>query len=332
MTINHQIRLACRPVGIPKQSDWSLMKEPIRDIADGEVLVQNYYISVDPAMRGWVKDIDSYVPPVKIGEVMRALTVGEVIKSNRDEFSEGDFIAGWDGVQEYNLSDGKMLTKVDTSIAPLHTYLNTLGIAGLTAYSGLHQIGKPDPGQTILVSGAAGSVGAHVGQLGKIHGCRVVGVAGNPDKCRYLKELGFDATVDYKSGDLSRLVAEACPDGIDVFFDNIGGEILDVGLANINQGARIVLCGRISDINAAAPGPGPQNYFALTIKRARMEGFIYMDYRDKFPEMISKMSQWIADGRITCKSDIVEGGVSLFPEVFPRLFSGENFGKLMIKV
>jgi len=258
--------------------------------------------------------------------------VGEVIDSKHDDFKVGDFVAGWDGVQEFNISDGSMLSKVDTSIASLHTYLNTLGIAGLTAYSGLHEIGKPIAGQTLLVSGAAGSVGAHVGQLGKIHGCRVVGVAGGPDKIRYLTELGFDAVIDYKSGDLAQAVAAACHDGVDVFFDNVGGEILNVALANINQGARVVLCGRISDINSDVAAPGPQNYFSLAIKRARMEGFIYMVYREKFPEMMNKMSQWMADGRLKSKSDIVEGGVATFPEVFPRLFAGENFGKLMIKV
>lgn len=330
--INHQVRLAARPVGLPKDSDWSLTEEPVGEPGEGEVLVRNHYISIDPTMRGWMNDRPSYLPPVGIGDVMRALTVGEVVDSRNAAFSKGDFVAGLDGVQDYNISDGSVLMKVDTNLAPLHNYLNTLGIAGLTAYCGLMEIGEPRAGQTVLVSGAAGSVGAHVGQLAKIHGCRAVGVAGGAEKCAYLRELGFDGAIDYKAGDLHRQVAAACPDGVDIFFDNVGGEILDVALALLNLRGRVVLCGGIAHYNATAPIAGPQNYLALVPKRARMEGFIYLDYRERWPEMIRNMAPWIADGRLTCRNDIVEGGVARFPETLPRLFTGKNFGKLMIKV
>jgi NADPH-dependent curcumin reductase CurA len=295
-------------------------------------MVRNHYVSIDPTMRGWIRDTPSYLPPVQIGEVMRALTVGQVVESKVDGFSAGDFVAGVGGVQDYSLTDGSFLSPVDVSISPLENYLNTLGIAGLTAYSGLIEVGQLQPGNTVLVSGAAGSVGAHVGQIAKIKGCHVVGVAGGAEKCAYLKELGFDEAIDYKNEDLAARVAATCPKGIDVFFDNVGGEILEVALANLAMGARVVLCGAISIYNATAPVPGPSNYMALVIKRARMEGFIYLDYRNQWADMMRDMAGWIATGQLTCKNDIVEGGVAKFPETLPKLFTGENFGKLMIRL
>lgn len=328
---NHQIRLAARAIGLPTAENWTLGEEPVPTPGDGQVLVRTHYISIDPTMRGWMNDRPGYLPPVQIGEVMRALTVGQVEASNNPTFAAGDYVAGVGGVQEYCLSDGSDLFKVDVSVSPLENYLNTLGIAGLTAYGGLMYIGQPKAGQTVLVSGAAGSVGAHVGQIAKIKGCRVVGVAGGADKCAYLRDLGFDAAIDYKTEDLTARIAETCPDGVDVFFDNVGGAVLDAALANLAMQARIVVCGGIAHYNATSAIEGPANYLALISRRARMEGFIYFDFRDRWAEMMRDMGGWIADGRLTCKNDIVEGGVAAFPETLPKLFTGANFGKLMIR-
>ena len=248
--VNHQIKLAARPVDLPKESDWERAESPVPSPGPGEVLTKTHYMSVDPAMRGWMNDRPSYVPPVGIGEVMRALTVGEVIESNNDGLAVGDFVAGIQGVQEYALSDGSDLMKADLSLAPAPAWLNSLGIAGLTAYCGLIEVGQPKAGETVVVSGAAGSVGAHAGQIAKIKGCRVVGIAGGAEKCAYLTDqLGFDAAVDYKAQPIGAGLKQACPDGIDVFFDNVGGEILDAVLARINRFGRLALCGAISQYN-----------------------------------------------------------------------------------
>ena len=330
-TTNTQIRLAKRAVGLPSAENWTLTEEAIAQPGPGEVLVRTHFVSIDPTMRGWMNDRPSYLPPVQIGEVMRALTVGVVEASKHPDFAPGDAVAGMGGVQDYALSDGSDITKVDTSISPLENYLNTLGIAGLTAYSGLFRVAELKEGETVLVSGAAGSVGAHVGQIAKIKGCHVVGVAGGPEKCAYLKELGFDAAIDYKSEDLVARIAETCPEGVDVFFDNVGGAVLDAALANLAMHARIVICGGIAHYNATTPIEGPANYLALIPRRASMQGFIYFDYRDQWAEMARTMAGWIADGRLTCRNDIVEGGVAAFPETLPKLFTGENFGKLMIR-
>ncbi len=332
-TVNHRVKLAARPVGLPKDSDWELDEAPVPEPGPGEVLVRQRYISVDPAMRGWMNGRATYVPALPLGSVMRALTVGEVVASNNEAFAVGECVAGLDGVQEYAVSDGAMLMKADTSIAPLHAYLNTLGIAGLTAYCGLIEVGQPKSGDTVLVSGAAGSVGAHVGQIAKIKGCRAVGIAGGADKCRYLTdELGFDEAIDYKAESVSDGLARACPDGIDVFFDNVGGETLDAALARINVGARVVICGAISQYNATTALYAPANYLNLLVRRSRMEGFIYFDFRAKWPAMLKDLAAWRADGRLKCRDDIVEGGIKVFPQTLLRLFRGDNFGKLMIKI
>jgi len=331
--VNRQIRLAARPVGLPKDSDWNLTEEPVGDPGPGEVLVKVRYISVDPAMRGWMSDMPSYIPPVQIGAVMRALTVGEVIASNNDRFGSGDTVAGIDGVQTHALSDGSQLTKVDAALAPPQAFLNTLGIAGLTAYCGLIEVGQPKAGETVLVSGAAGSVGVHVGQIAKIKGCRAVGIAGGAEKCAYLTdELGFDAAIDYKAEPVADGLRRACPDGIDVFFDNVGGEILDAALARINFHARVVICGAISQYNNTTPIRGPGNYLSLLRRSSRMEGFIYFDFRKKWPAMMRDLAGWLAEGKIKSRDDIVEADVDIFPQVLPRLFRGDNFGKLMIKL
>jgi len=331
--VNHQIRLAGRPVGLPRSSDWELTETQVPDLQDGQVLVKVHYISVDPAMRGWMNDRETYVPALKLGDVMRALTVGEVVASQNAAFTTGEFVAGVDGVQEYAISDGNLLVKADTDLAPLPAFLNTLGIAGLTAYCGLIEVGGPKPGETVVVSGAAGSVGTHVGQIARIKGCRAVGIAGGPKKCAYLMdELGFDAAIDYKNEALDCGLARTCPDGIDVFFDNVGGEALDAALARINFHARVVICGAISQYNNTTPIEGPRNYLNLLIRSGRLEGFIYFNYRQQWPAIMAELAQWRADDRLKCADDVVEGGVAIFPDTLPRLFSGDNLGKLMIKV
>lgn len=330
---NHQIRLAGRPVGLPKSNDWELAVAPVPDLVAGQVLVKIHYISVDPAMRGWMNDRDTYVPALRLGDVMRALTVGEVIASRNAGFATGDLVAGIDGVQEYAISDGSDLMKADINVAPLTAYLNTLGIAGLTAYCGLIEVGASKEGETVVVSGAAGSVGAHVGQIAKIKGCRAVGIAGGPRKCGFLtEELGFDAAIDYKNEALDAGLARTCPNGIDVFFDNVGGKTLNAALALINFRARVVICGAISQYNNTTPIEGPSNYLNLLIRSSRLEGYIYFNWRKQWPAMIAELAKWRTEGRLICPDDVVEGGVAAFPDTLLRLFSGDNFGKLIIKV
>ena len=331
--INRQVCLANRPKGLPKDSDWTIIDGTIPRIAQGQVLTKIKYISIDPAMRGWLNDSPSYVPPVGLGSVMRALTVGEIIESKNDSFQIGDWVSGLDGVQNYAVSDGLDYIKADLSIAPPQTYLGTLGIAGLTAYCGLIKVGKLQTDDTILVSGAAGSVGAHVGQIAKIKGNKVIGIAGGNKKCDYLiDELGFDAAIDYKKGNLLEDIKQYCPDGIDIFFDNVGGATLDAGLSVINIGARIIICGAISQYNLTKAIEGPSNYLLLLRRRARMEGFIYFDFRAEWPSMLKDLAEWRSAGKFTGLEDITEGQVDIFPSTLLRLFSGDNFGKLIIKL
>ena len=331
--INHQIRLAARPQGLPKPGDWERSEEPVGEPGEGEVLVRNTYMSVDPAMRGWMNDRPSYVPPLKLGDVMRALTVGEVVESRNSGFAAGDLVAGMGGVQEYAITDGSDLMKADRALGADPLWLNTLGIAGLTAYCGLMDVGQPKADETVLVSGAAGSVGAHVGQIARIKGCRAVGIAGGTEKCRYLtEELGFDAAIDYKDEALHAGIKRACPGGVDVFFDNVGGETLDAALAHMREFGRLVLCGAISQYNATGPLDALRNVIFAVPRRLRIQGFIYFDYRDKWPAMLEDMAAWRADGSLKCREDIVEGGIEKFPDTLLRLFSGDNFGKLMIKL
>jgi len=333
MTItNHQYRLAARPVGLPKRSDWNYTEETLRDPADGEVAVQVLYLSLDPAMRGWMNEGKSYIPPVAIGEVMRASAVGRVIESKHPGFAAGDLVFGALGVQQYAVVPGKDLVKVDTRIAPLTSFLGTLGIAGLTAYFGLLDIGKPKAGETLVVSGAAGAVGMVVGQLAKIHGCRVVGIAGGPAKCRYLvEELGFDAAIDYKNEDVKKALREHCPRGIDIYFDNVGGDILDDALTQIRRGARIIICGAISQYNNTTPIKGPSNYLSLLVNRATMTGMVVFDYMDRYPQAVAEMAGLMASGKLISREDVVEG-LETFPETLLKLFKGENTGKLVLKV
>ena len=333
MTTNHQYKLAARPVGNVKRSDFTYTDEPVRDPADGEIVVKILYVSLDPAMRGWMNESKaSYMPPVAIGEVMRAIAVGRVVASKNPQFAVGDHVNGLLGVQEYAYSNGQGLSKVDPKLAPLPLYLGTLGMPGLTAYFGLLDVGQPKAGDTVVVSGAAGAVGSVVGQIAKIKGARVVGIAGGADKCRYLVEqLGFDAAIDYKSEDVIAALKTHCPNGVDVYFDNVGGDILDAVLTRLARGARIVICGAISQYNNTTPVKGPANYMALLVNRATMKGIMVADYYPRAMEAIMEMGGWIAAGKLKSREDINEG-LENFPETFAKLFSGENNGKLVLKI
>jgi hypothetical protein len=329
---NHQFRLAARPVGMPKSTDWKFDEQPAGEPADGEALIKVLYISLDPAMRGWMNEAKSYIPPVALGEVMRAGAVGRVMASKNPKFAVGEHVVGALGVQEYALSDGKGLTRVDSRLAPLPVYLSTLGMPGMTAYFGLLDIGKPKAGDTVVVSGAAGAVGAVVGQIAKIKDCRVVGIAGGREKCDYLvNELGFDAAIDYKSEDVKKALAERCPQGIDVYFDNVGGDILDAALTRLARQARIVICGAISQYNNTTPVKGPANYLSLLVNRASMTGMVVFDYADRYGEAAREMAGWMAAGRLKSREDVVTG-LEKFPEALLMLFKGENTGKLVLQV
>jgi len=330
--INHQFRLAARPVGLPKDSDWTRTEEPVRDPADGEVLVRIMYISLDPAMRGWMNDSKSYVAPVGIGDVMRAGTAGRVIASKNPKFPVGAHVVGMLGVQEYALSDGKGLISVDVGRAPLPVYMSALGMTGMTAYFGMQDIGKPRAGDTVVVSGAAGAVGMVAGQIAKIKGCRAVGIAGGKAKCDYIVEqLGFDAAIDYKAEDVRAALGRHCPKGIDIFFDNVGGDILEAALAHLALHARIIFCGAISQYNSTTPVRGPANLRSLLVNRASMTGMIIFDYADRYGEAARELAGWMAAGRLKSREDIVSG-FDKFPETLLMLFKGENTGKLLLKV
>ncbi|WP_116807779.1 NADP-dependent oxidoreductase [Steroidobacter cummioxidans] len=333
MTLNnHQFRLAVRPVGAVKRTDFNYIEEPARAPGDNEVLVKTLYLSLDPAMRGWMNEGKSYIAPVALGEVMRAGGVGKVIESNHPKFSPGEFVYGTLGVQEYATLDGKALSKVDPAIAPLPVYLGTLGMPGMTAYFGLLEIGKPQPGETVVVSGAAGAVGTVVGQIAKIKGCRVVGIAGGKQKCDYLTQtLGFDAAIDYKSEDVKKALRQHCPKGVDVYFDNVGGDIIDTVLTQLARKARIIICGAISQYNNTTAMKGPSNYMSLLVNRASMTGMVVFDYADRYGEAGREMAGWLKSGQLKTREDIVHG-LETFPETLLKLFSGENFGKLVLKV
>jgi NADPH-dependent curcumin reductase CurA len=331
--VNHQVRLAARPVGLPKASDWDHTEETVAEPGDGEVLVKVLYLSLDPAMRGWMSDSRSYMPPVGIGEVMRAGGAGQVVASRHAAFAEGDFVTGVTGVQEYAVVHAGGLVKVDTSLAPLPVYLGALGMPGLTAYFGLLDIGRAQEGDTVVVSGAAGAVGSAVGQIAKLKGCRAVGIAGGAEKCRHVVEdLGFDSAVDYQAGNVAKSLRQRCPDGIDVYFDNVGGEILDAALAQLRRHARVVLCGAISQYNATDGMRGPSNYMSLLVNRATMTGFLVFDFAERYAEAMQEMASWLAAGELRSFEDIATGGVAKFPDTLLRLFRGENTGKQVLEI
>jgi NADPH-dependent curcumin reductase CurA len=330
---NTQVRLASRPSGLPDASNWDITTESVPEPGEGQLLVQNLYLSLDPAMRGWMNEGRSYIPPVGLGEVMRAGAVGVVRASNVDKFPVGTYVSGTFGVQEYAISDGKGVVAVDTSVAPLPTYLGTLGMPGLTAYFGLFDVGAVKEGDTVVVSGAAGAVGTVAGQLAKIQNCRVIGIAGGPEKCRWLtEELGFDVAIDYKNSDVRKELKAAAPDGIDVYFDNVGGSILEAAMSRLAMHARIVICGAVSQYNADGGMAGPRNYMNLLVFRARMEGFVVFDYASRYKEGVGQMATWMSEGKLAAHEDVAEGTVSDFPETLLRLFRGENLGKLVLKI
>ncbi len=330
--INKQWRLKARPVGAPNADTWEYTETDLPTISDGELLIKIEYISMDPAMRGWLNDAKSYIPPVQIGEVMRAGTVGKVIESKHEKFAVGDYVVGHNGVQSYAVSNGTGLHKVDPKLAPLSYYLGVLGMPGMTGYFGLLKTGAPKAGETVVVSGAAGAVGSLVGQIAKLKGCRVVGIAGGLDKCKFLvDELGFDAAIDYKNENVKKGLKQACPDGVDVFFDNVGGDILNDVLTQINLHARIVICGAISQYNNTTEVKGPSNYLSLLVNRARMEGIVVFDNIKEYPTAMKDIAGWIGSDDIKVKDHIVEG-IETFPDTLMMLFKGENFGKLVLKV
>jgi NADPH-dependent curcumin reductase CurA len=328
---NRQIRLARRPRGEIEPEDWEHRTEELRRPGDGEFAARTLAISLDPAMRGWLDDRPSYVPPVELGAVMRANAVVEVTESRHPDYAPGDHAVAAFGVQERVVSDGRGVRKVDLDKASAATYLGALGMTGLTAYFGLFEVGALRDGETVVVSGAAGAVGSVAGQIAKLKGCRVVGIAGGPEKCGLLTdELGFDAAVDYRDEDVTRALRRHCPDGIDVYFDNVGGEVLDAALANLAMHARVVICGAISQYNSAPRGP--VNYMMLLVRRARMQGFLVFDYAKQYGAALAELGGWVADGKITVKEHVVRGSVDDFPDTLQMLFRGENVGKLVLEL
>ena len=335
--INRQVRLARRPTGMTHRGDWEFTEEPVVQPDDGAILVKTLSLSLDPAMRGWMNEGKSYIAPVGIGEVMRAGGIGKVVASRNPDFAAGDLVSGMLNVQEYrtvaqdDIRKGGFF-KIDTNAGSVTQWLNVLGMPGMTAYFGLLEVGMPRPGDTVVVSGAAGAVGQTVGQLARIRGCRTVGIAGGRAKCDWVvNELGFDACIDYKAGNVKAGLKEHCPKGVDIYFDNVGGEILDDVLSRIARGARIVICGAISQYNNTTPVQGPKNYLSLLVNRARMQGMVVFDYADRYPLAIAELAGYLKDGRLKSREDVVKG-LETFPEALVKLFTGENFGKLVLEV
>lgn len=330
--MNKQLILKKRPVGLPGEDTWAFQTSEIPEPKEGEVLVETHYISLDPAMRGWINDSKSYIEPVALDAVMRAGTIGKVVKvNNHPRFKEGDVLTGWGGVQQYFTTNGEGHFKVDTNLAPMTKYIGALGMPGMTAYFGITEVGKIKEGDRVLVSGAAGAVGSVVGQIAKIKGCQVVGIAGGSEKCKYVvEELGFDACIDYKSENIYDGLKEHCPKGIDVFFDNVGGEILDAALAKLRRGARVVICGAISQYNNSEI-QGPKNYLSLLVNRATMQGMVVFDYADRYKEAGMQMGMWMMAGQLKTEEDVYEG-IENFYSTFTRLFNGDKRGKLVLKI
>jgi hypothetical protein len=317
---------------MPKHSDWSYVEHPVPELVDGEALVEVLYLSLDPAMRGWMNEGKSYIAPVAIGDVMRAGGIGRVLASRDPRFAAGDHVHGSLGVQSHAVVTGQELTRVDPRVAPLPVFLSALGMPGMTAYFGLLDVGRPRAGDTVVVSAASGAVGSVAGQIARIKGCRVVGIAGGPQKCAYIvQELGFDAAIDYKSADVKRELRQHSPNGVDVYFDNVGGEILDIVLTQLARNARVVICGAISQYNSTTGVKGPANYMSLLVNRASMQGMLVLDYADRYADAQTAISGWIAAGQLESREDIVVG-LEHFPDALLKLFRGENFGKLVLQV
>ncbi len=335
MNTNRQWLLAKRPFGMVGEENFEYAENPIPEPGEGEVLVRNLYLSFDPTQRGWMEDRESYMPPVQIGEPMRAGSIGQVTESNHPDFNVGDLVQTTGGWQDFFIASPDTgllgLTRVPEGV-PADMMLSVLGVTGLTAYFGLLDLGEPKEGETVLVSGAAGATGSVAGQIARIKGCRVVGIAGGPEKCAWLKDVAkFDDVIDYKNEDVDARIAETCPNKVDVFFDNVGGDILEAALNHINMRARVVLCGGISAYNATEPVPGPVNLMNLVIMRARMEGFIVIDYMDRAQEAITDLLGWIQAGELIYQVDMQEGFENI-PATLNRLFTGQNLGKQLLKI
>jgi NADPH-dependent curcumin reductase CurA len=316
-----------------QETDFTWAEEPVPTVGPGQVLVRNLYLSMDPTQRGWMSR-DTYIPAMAVGDVVRSFGVGQVVGSRHDGFKQGDVVQGGVGWQDYLLTDGggplpivRLPAGVDIPLA-----MSVLGLTGVTAYFGLLEVGRPKEGETVVVSGAAGATGSVVGQIAKIEGCRVVGIAGGPDKCGWLTgEAGFDAAIDYKGERVDRRLRELCPNGIDVFFDNVGGEVLDAALANLAMRGRVVICGAIAGYNEKVPPPGPRNYLSLLVQRGRMEGFIILDYMDRAGEAVAALSRWVREGKLRHREDIQEG-LENAPATLRRLFEGKNRGKQLLRI
>ena len=331
--INRQYYLASRPVGKPDASNVPARDVPLADPAPGEVVLRNLYISLDPAIRGWMGDDPNYIEPIALGDAVRSSVLGRVVRSNSPDYVIGDVAMTMGAWEQYTTVPAAALNKLDENAGiPLSTFLGALGPTGLTAYFGLLEVGKPKAGETVLVSAAAGAVGSIVGQIAKMKGCRVVGMAGSDDKCRWLTdELGFDAAINYKTcGDYETAIRKACPEGVDVYFDNVGGEILDATLLCLNKFARVAVCGWISTYNIA-DAPGPTNLWQLVAESVTVQGFTVLDYLDRFGEGIGQLAQWVMAGEIKYREEVVDGLDNILP-TFLRLFDGSNQGKLVIRI
>lgn len=330
---NRQILLAARPEGLPKESDFKLVEGPLPEPGEGQFLVKTNYLSVDPYMRGRISEAKSYAEPVAVGELMVGGTVGTIVQSRHSGYREGEVVVGYWGWQEYAVSDGEGVQRFDVLGVPMSYALDVLGMPGMTAYFGLLEIGRPKAGETVFVSGAAGAVGSLVGQIAKIHGCRAAGSAGSAEKTDYLlDELGFDAAFNYHDvDDYAAKLDEVCPDGIDVYFDNVGGKLTDAVFLRINLGARIVVCGQIDQYNATRPPRGPRMLWHLIVKRARAEGFLVFDFASRFPEGQRQMAQWLQQGKIKYRETITDG-LENAAQAFIGLFQGENIGKQLVRV
>ena len=330
MTKNKKWILKKRPKGLVEESNFKFIEEELSELQDGEILIQTEYLSVDPTQRMWLTDMPGYLPPIQIDEVIRSGGMGRVIKSKNERFDEGDLVNGFMGWQTHLISDGKGFTKVP-EVLPIPTMLNVLGLTGITAYFGLLDIGQPNEGDTVVVSGAAGATGSVVAQIAKIKGCNVIGIAGGEEKCGWLEDCGLDHVIDYKATKATKELGRIAKDGIDIYFDNVGGPLLEAVLFKINLNARIVICGAISNYASTDMPVGPRNLSSLIVNRARMEGFLVLDYLEKADEARQDLSKWLMDGKIKHREDIQEG-IENCPNTLNRLFTGQNIGKQILKI
>lgn len=327
-----QIRLARHPDGIPGDDAWTITHDPPPELGDGQIEVDVQLISIDPGMKGWASTWRSYIDPVAPGDVMRAFGIGPVVRSASRIYSVGDLVSGFTGVQTSTVVDDRSMRPIDLDLAPIELHMGVVGMTGFTGYFGMLDLGRPQPGETVVVSAAAGAVGSVAAQVAKRQGARVVGIAGSPAKGGYLQdELGLDAAVDYKAGPIEPGLRDATPDGIDVYFDNVGGEILDAALLRINRHARIVVCGGISQYDDMANARGPSNYLQLISKSGTMVGFTMLDYLHRIPEAADDLAAWVADGSLRHREHVIDG-IENFPEAFRMLFRGDNHGKLLLRV